>query len=220
MYTISSTQIKAARAMLDWSQYDLASATGLSNTTIGNLESGQMSPRGTTANVIRRTLEQAGLEFIDLEGVRLRRTDIVVYEGQRSCDQLFDDMRHTIRERGGEVVALFRSPQEIAKFCGKGADSNFERLKELSESVALKYILSDSFEPPEQIAAMQFRVAPRQNLGTSSYIAYGNKCAIIAMNNNTGRFKFVVFSMIDFVQEHHGNFYSLWNNAQPLITKT
>ena len=82
--------------MLDWSQYDLASATGLSDTTIGNLESGQMSPRSSTASVIRRVLENAGLEFIEPEGVRMRRDDVMLYDGADSCDQLFDDILHTI----------------------------------------------------------------------------------------------------------------------------
>ena len=95
MSAISSIQIKAARAMLDWSQYDLASAAGLSDTTIGNLESGQMSPRSSTASVIRRVLENAGLEFIEPEGVRMRRDDVMLYDGADSCDQLFDDIRRS-----------------------------------------------------------------------------------------------------------------------------
>ena len=218
MSAISSIQIKAARAMLDWSQYDLASATGLSDTTIGNLESGQMSPRSSTASVIRRVLENAGLEFIEPEGVRMRRDDVMLYDGADSCDQLFDDILHTIKAKGGEVVSIFRSPREVELFCDNAAINNFRQLKQVSDITVVKHLVSDSFEPPDEVPTMQFRMAPKQSLGTASFISYGNKCALIMLDDKAS-FKFVVFSLIGIVQDYRGHFYSLWNNALPLAVK-
>ncbi len=37
----SASQIRAARALLDWTQADLARATGLTSRNIGNLENGR-----------------------------------------------------------------------------------------------------------------------------------------------------------------------------------
>lgn len=65
MYPIHARQIKAARAILNWSQQDLAQSTGLSITTIRKLEMGFISPRNTTTNVIRQAIEGAGIEFLD-----------------------------------------------------------------------------------------------------------------------------------------------------------
>jgi len=45
---INARQIKAARALLDWSQENLASASGLSIATIRKIESGHISPRDKT----------------------------------------------------------------------------------------------------------------------------------------------------------------------------
>jgi predicted transcriptional regulator len=64
MQHIRAGQIKAARAFLDWSQEDLAIVTGLSLTTIRNLEMGYISPRNATTHVVRQAIENAGLEFI------------------------------------------------------------------------------------------------------------------------------------------------------------
>jgi transcriptional regulator with XRE-family HTH domain len=50
--TINARQIKAARALLDWSQEDLANTSGLSIATIRKIESGHISPRGKTINSI------------------------------------------------------------------------------------------------------------------------------------------------------------------------
>ena len=72
-------QVKAARALLGWSQSDLARHSGISEPTIARLESaeGQLGGRGATVERIRSALERSGIEFIDENGggpgVRLRR---------------------------------------------------------------------------------------------------------------------------------------------------
>jgi predicted transcriptional regulator len=78
---ISIRQVKAARALLAWSQDDLASASGLSNPTIARLEAtdGPIGGRADTVAAIRAALEAAGVIFVDPNGegpgVRLRRKE-------------------------------------------------------------------------------------------------------------------------------------------------
>ena len=74
---INIRQIKAARALVGWSQADLAQRSGVSDPTIARLESaeGELGGREGTGEKIRRAIENAGVEFIDEngtgEGVRL-----------------------------------------------------------------------------------------------------------------------------------------------------
>jgi transcriptional regulator with XRE-family HTH domain len=76
---ITTRQVKAARALIGWSQADLAARSGVSEPTIARLESivGELGGREGTAEKIRMTLETAGVEFIDENGggpgVRLRK---------------------------------------------------------------------------------------------------------------------------------------------------
>jgi transcriptional regulator with XRE-family HTH domain len=74
---ISPSQCRAARALLDWSQQQLADNAGVGIVTIRQLESGIHEPRRATLDVVRRALEAAGVEFIDENGggagVRLRK---------------------------------------------------------------------------------------------------------------------------------------------------
>ena len=68
---ISIRQVKAARALLGWSQDDLAAASGVSVPTIARLESVDsdgIGGRATTADAIRAALEAAGVEFIAENG--------------------------------------------------------------------------------------------------------------------------------------------------------
>lgn len=67
---LSIRQVKAARALLAWSQHDLAEASGVSYPTIARLEKedGPLGGRKTTAEAIRAALEAAGVEFIPENG--------------------------------------------------------------------------------------------------------------------------------------------------------
>ena len=72
---IGPAQIRMARAALNWSGRDLAKAAGVHHNTVGRIERGEETNKGTLL-LIRTTLEQAGIEFIDDNGdgpgVRLR----------------------------------------------------------------------------------------------------------------------------------------------------
>jgi predicted transcriptional regulator len=74
---ITSAQCRAARALLAWSQHELAEAAGVGVVTIHQLEAGTSDPRRATLEVIGRAFEKAGVEFIDENGggagVRLRK---------------------------------------------------------------------------------------------------------------------------------------------------
>jgi transcriptional regulator with XRE-family HTH domain len=79
---ISIRQVKAARALLGWSQTDLAMASGISEPTIRRLEADE-APTGDTAARLRAALEKAGIRFIDdgAPGVQLKQSGKV--EGLR-----------------------------------------------------------------------------------------------------------------------------------------
>jgi len=71
---ITPAQIRAARAMLDWTQAELASRAGISKTGLNNIERGSSDPKSSTLTAIQRVLEEAGLEFLNhgRPGVRLK----------------------------------------------------------------------------------------------------------------------------------------------------
>ncbi len=77
--SVSTGQIKAARALLDWSQTRLAAAAGVSAPTVRRIEAkaAEFPERAEMAARIASALELAGVEFIPENGggpgVRLRR---------------------------------------------------------------------------------------------------------------------------------------------------
>ena len=76
---LTSAQIRAARSLIRWTADELADASTLSVATIRRAELRESKTALTAANdlAIRRTLESAGVEFIDENGggpgVRLQK---------------------------------------------------------------------------------------------------------------------------------------------------
>jgi transcriptional regulator with XRE-family HTH domain len=71
---MTPAQCRAARALLDWTQGDLAQRAQVGVVTLRQYERGVSQPRRAILAALRRALEQAGIRFIDRgagPGVRL-----------------------------------------------------------------------------------------------------------------------------------------------------
>lgn len=73
---ITARQIRAARALLGWSQQQLADKAIVSLNALARLETGNVDSRVSTLSAIQKALTKAGIEFLDAdqkgEGVRLK----------------------------------------------------------------------------------------------------------------------------------------------------
>ena len=58
------SQVKAARALLGWTQQDLANRSKIGVSTVADFERSERTPVANNLSAIRTTLEQAGIVFI------------------------------------------------------------------------------------------------------------------------------------------------------------
>lgn len=77
---ITPRQIRAARALLGWSQAELSERTSVARPTLNRIENGLSDPHASTLRRIEEALLEAGIEPIDAghgkgEGVRLAKAD-------------------------------------------------------------------------------------------------------------------------------------------------
>lgn len=76
---ITADQLRAARALVNWTRDQLAEASGATTRTLARLEVGETKARASTARAIRTALEAAGVIFIaengEGPGVRLKKGD-------------------------------------------------------------------------------------------------------------------------------------------------
>ena len=110
-------QIRAGRALLDWSQDDLAKAADVALTSVRDLEGQKRAADSGTAAAVRRTLENAGIEFLfgtvdGGPGVRLiaNRPNLV---RRPTTMTKWDGLPFTIEWQGKEVT-VFLTREAIA----------------------------------------------------------------------------------------------------------
>ena len=104
---IDARQIRAARALLSWSQADLARAARMATSSIKNIENGNTAARHETLVHVRDAFETNGVEFQPSSGVRLKSDIVSVHDGRRATTALLDSIyatAHASAER--EVLIL------------------------------------------------------------------------------------------------------------------
>ena len=209
---ISARQIKMARAMLDWSQEDLAQASRLSPNTIYNLEKGHISPRKLT--VVRAALENKGVEFLGTNGVDRRAEEHKSYGGADSCDKFYGDLLSTVKERDCEITAIFETQEILAKALGATNRANLDRLERLSTFAKVRCLLSDAGNTSLFLPFFEFRAISKHPLAPISILMYGDKLALVVVDGID--FSFFVVSSMAIVQNGLKRFESNWDAALPL----
>jgi transcriptional regulator with XRE-family HTH domain len=89
---IDHRQIRAARALLNWTQSDLARAAAMATSSVKNIESESSSARRETLAQIHDAFDHNGIEFMPGTGVRLKDDIVAVHDGRRATAALLDSI--------------------------------------------------------------------------------------------------------------------------------
>ncbi len=213
---ISCRQIKAARALLDWSQEDLAAATTLSVATIRKLEVGNISPRNSTNKHIRAAFEDNGLEFLQPNGVRQVPDEISIYEGHEGICSFFDDVHGYARENGGDIVTVCINEDPISEGLGEYRFFHYERMMQIKERVSVKCILTENFKStPGQYC--EYRSISKAYVDAVPFYIFGNNYSIMLFKVNPSP-KIIVHRSALLANAYRKQFYSMWDKATPVFT--
>jgi len=105
---ISVHQIRAARALLNIKQSELALMAGISLASLNNIEREVTVPRTNTLSKIRKALESFGIEFTSQEGVRRRQEQhsVQIFEGYSAIKIWFSDIVEVLKRTEAGTVFL------------------------------------------------------------------------------------------------------------------
>lgn len=212
---ISPEQIRAARGLLFWSQKELATVSGVSLNTINKIESGESITFGKLSK-IRNSLENMSIEFLGRAGVTRHSNETKIYEGPNSCDLFYGDMLATAKEKGGEIVAVHKTPEMLARSLGVANFANLERVENLRKYANIKCLVSDAQNSSLPIPSIQFRAVPRHPTGVWSTFTCGDKHAIV-ITKDGAEFTFFVMKSVDISLVERKDFTSHWNASLPLV---
>ena len=176
--SITTAQIRGARGILNWSQQDLAQRTGISATSIGAIENGQTTPRESTLSTIRKTLENGGIEFIGLEGIRKKSADIQILKGIEGFHTFSFDVYETIKTDGREVLQAYVDDTKFADWLGEEAYPHVQRMETLkNKRFKILQKEGDAYFPAKNYA--EYRWIPAKQFLAVPFIVYGEKLAVV-----------------------------------------
>jgi transcriptional regulator with XRE-family HTH domain len=184
-FTITSRQIRAARALVGWSQDDLAKATKppLSRSHIAEIENGKTNPSREAMDNIRAALEKNRVEFVPQEGVRIRHPviseDDAPYANRRLLDDIYLVASQYKLQGGTNEIMIFGLRAEEDAQDSVGDDYLTAHLQRLNEAGLQEKILcgpdAHNFIGPRISYRRLAELDPSQN----TVHIYGNRVAII-----------------------------------------
>ena len=127
---ITGRQIRAARALLEWSGTDLAQKSGLTQMTISNIESDKVQASEDSLQSILSAFDTHGIEFLDSDGVRVRQQEVRVFSGKNGYRQFLDHVYATLKN-GGRIRQFFSNEQSGPSFADEYGRAHIERMAEI-----------------------------------------------------------------------------------------
>lgn len=183
MQIITSAQCRAARALLDWSQPELAQRCDIHVQTISNFEKESSAPSKTTLEKIYTVFEYANIEFIGKDGVIKRSSNMKTYSGQQGYWDFYDDIYETIKnEISAREIYVCNVQEDIFTdwLRHKGIPHKQRMMKLLEVNKFTERILVEEgdthFVVPEYA---EYKWMPKAMFSDIPFYIYGKKLAII-----------------------------------------
>lgn len=210
---ISSCQIKAARALLDWSQDNLAEKSGLSIATIRKIEAGNASPRGKTNEQLRQAFEESGLDFLERDGLQRKKQDIIFYRGENSAKDFFDDVYSTVSKNGGHIsVVCSNSNTFLSKALKEHITPHLNRMAEIKNMINARCIFTKKSDYIPAAAYMEYRHLSENLIDSVPFYIYNDKCGIRLSDSDTSPHIMVIQSK-ELADTYNKQFKSMWDKA-------
>lgn len=174
---IQPEQIRAARAMLDWSQQDLADAADVSKDTVKNYELGHNKPNTQTLERIVTALDMAGIAFSNY-GVERKRAEVIVLKGKNGFHKFYDYVYNEVKNAGQKEVCVSNvDERKFMEWASDVLDTHSKRMQETGVTFRILIQHGDKYFVANDYA--QYKWLPDSLFLSIPYYVFGDKVALI-----------------------------------------
>lgn len=212
--SITSEQIVAARALLKWTQADLAEKSDSSVTPIKKAESNVSSVKESTLSGIIKAFEDNGIEFIE-GGVRKKRDLSQILEGEDGVRDFYNDVANTAEKLNIEILVYAIGEEGIVKNLQNHSVFQTYRNRMLhAENSRLLMLRSEVDEEYKTAKYMELRRLPKdRNYPSLVYFVYGDKVAFIT---DKAGLKILIIKYGAIAETFRRQFLNYWQSAKKL----
>lgn len=215
---LTPAQCRAARALLDWSQPDLAERCGMHVQTISAFENETGTPTKRTLSKVTETLEQGGVEFLPNEGVGRKKRNIIRYDGQEGFQAFMWDVFETVKNEGGEICVSNVDETLFTELLGRECDDEYTmKMNNLRKTHPFDFKILIRTGDTNTVASgyAEYRTIDEEYFGERSFYAYGSKLALLTLLK--GNLSIVVLDEQEYTDSYRIIFNVMWDKvARPV----
>lgn len=177
---VTIDQIRAARALLNWSQAELATQAGLARPTVVNIETGQQSPELHSLQKIVAAFERADIEFGAHEAVRRRADDVKIYRGEQEFVKFFEEVLEYARSTGGRIFVSNVDERHWISTKGDFFISHYAiKMQKMRKNLDFRILIKegDTYTPADKYAT--YRWVAAKDFASIPFHVYGDRLSVI-----------------------------------------
>lgn len=212
---IEPRQIRAARALLNWNQSDLARASGIAVSSIKNIENDQTAARKETLDDIKRALESAGVEFVSGSGVRMKQTDIQVFEGPTRFSDFYDIVYGHLNQHGGEVCIGGSDATLYSKYRAN-PEQHRKRMADLVRKrpdIKVRILCQEGDINMVALSYAFYRWQSREFFSPTTFYTFGDYLALISFYSENPP-QVILIRNAPYADAYRHTFNQAWRNAK------
>ncbi len=176
---ISPKQLRAARAILEISQNDVAKEVNMTHTKLSRLEKGTTDATSSDLREIQAFYENKGLEFIDNHGVRVRETFETMYYGQKGLRELMDVLYETAKKEGGDICQFHLGSGKFKQWLGEEwYRPHAERMTKIKDKFDFKVIVNEGASIFIAKDFAKYRCYPKEKMTERTLYIFGDKVCL------------------------------------------
>ena len=211
MQIITAAQCRAARALLNWSQPELAGRCDIHVQTISNFEKESGTPSKSTLEKIYGVFLFSGVLFLDEDGVKLTKNIITIFDGPDAGHRFMDGIYNEVKDKPGTEVLIFGLTQwgedklEEVEFARQHVN------KLLSAGVTRRLIAEEGYSNfLNSVSA--YKVIPKKYFPYAGIELYNNKLVLREWGENP---KIVAIEEKSFADTFRKLFNFVWDHSKP-----
>ncbi|MDD2324475.1 MAG: helix-turn-helix transcriptional regulator [Alphaproteobacteria bacterium] len=209
---VSGKQIRAARVLLGWDRSDLAKHSGLSTAAIHYIENEESSPKRETIEKIAVAFRNAGVEFIENEGVRRAPIGVEIFEGRDRFNDFLIQVEAYLEQFGGDVFASITNECAFQKAV-KNIEAYRKKMLDLAKTGKIRGRILAADGNFKRTWADLRRQKKIIGMPDVSFYAYGDNLALISFDHQTPPYV-VLHKAGPFAAAYRFAFDAAWKEAE------
>jgi len=207
---ISGRQIRAARSLLEWSADDLASKAGLTRVTVSKIEADIVQPQERTLSNIISVFEKNGVQFLENDGVQMRKQEIRVYSGKAGYRQFLDHVYETLKN-GGRIRQFNLSDANNLGFADDYGRAHLVRMATIDDLDA--HVLTMEGDTTFPATYCEYRWLDKADKALAPFYVYNDYLAMPMYESAHKRELLVIHSKL-LAERYVEQFEMLWGKAK------